>query len=68
MYIRAGNTYRVESCLDLDFYVTKVCYKGPKYMKLKVWFIYRNPNLGAITQDTKQHKLTYEDAKRWVLI
>lgn len=68
MYITADRTYRVDSCLDIDFYVTKVCYKGPKYMKIKVWFVYRNPKLGVITQDTKQYKLNYEDAKRWIQI
>lgn len=64
MYIQAGRTYRVESCLDIDFYVKKICYAGPNYIKLKVNYVYRNKALGIIV-DNKQYKLTYEDSKRW---
>lgn len=59
--------WRHPSCLDLDFQVVKVTYRGPDYYKLKVLYIYRGTSV-TVLSETQEVKLSREAAKLWRLI
>lgn len=59
--------WRHLSCLDLDFQVVKVAYRGPGYYKLKILYIYRGTSMTVLSQ-TQEVKLSREAAKLWRLV
>ena len=44
--MRKGKTYRHRNCIDMDMWIIKIQYLGPRYMKLKICWVNRfNPNI-----------------------
>lgn len=59
-----GATYRVKECKDVDFHVTKVRYRGPKYFEFSVVYVYRKTG-AAIYRAPETVRLSKENFKRW---
>lgn len=62
--------WRHRRCKDIDFYINKVTYRGAKYVKAKVLYVYRHeghPEIGGkpIFHNLQTVKIQLKDLKNW---
>lgn len=62
--MRAGHRYRHLRCLDIDIYIVKIQYRGPRYIKARVLYWNRNYK-SFIFQTPETVRIAREDIPKW---
>ena len=60
----AHNRYRHPHCLDIDIYIVKIQYRGPRYIKARVLYWNRNYK-GVVFPTPKTVKIKLVDIPKW---
>lgn len=62
-----GALYRHRSCLDIDILIANICFVGPKYAVVKVFYILQR-NEGILNPEPQTVRIQKKDWPNWTRI
>lgn len=64
--INPGGVYRHPGLLDVDMYVVRVLFRGPRYVRVKVKWFHRSLKTFIPTVNSIDHvKVRHKDLHKW---